>query len=590
MRLKSSVQVAFSHLHFAGYHDRPQQQTMADMVSDCLQDGGHALIQAPPGTGKSLAYLIPAILTGAPVIIATATKLLQDQLMDKDIPQAMAATHTVRVVCVKGQGNYLCKRRWQEAQPNLDVPQQRIVQRAMEQPQWDGDISNLPLLPGTRKHIRVDGQDCAWSKCPLYDSCHIKRLREQAEKAQIVVTNHALLCMKVVNNAEQVLPTIPNIIIDEGHHLEDQATSALAVSLASDDDLLRFVDRQHRPKLQQLLNRLWQQAFEALKGQTRIPVPPLPIMPIIDFLLQMPSHPKLQRTMQDLMTFVYESDTRVNYLQMQDSVMSLESIPVRVDKELAATLFTQRSIVITSATLAVGKSVSYLKGRLGLGTAKEAILPTVFDWQAQALLYVPASQLQPDHEGGEAYLQQLRRQMEDLVHAAQGGVFLLFTSRSTMQCMSQRLTLPGYTCLVQDGKLTRQEMITRFKAAQKGVLFGLKSFWEGVDIPGDALRLVVIDKLPFDPMGDPVHEARINDLKERGINAWDSYTLPRAIMALNQGVGRLLRDRHDRGVVAILDSRLRNKGYGPKILKALPDMPLTAELQDVIDQFAVTLV
>ena len=626
----------------AGYTERPAQITMALRVADALQSGEHLIVEAGTGTGKSLAYLLPIARSGKVALISTANKALQEQLFFKDIPFVQRHIRPFRAALVKGMGNYLCLDRLQEERDF-----QRLVnnvafarmERLLDEPDaWDGDLDILPdtLPPDIRGRVSADSDQCAWRACPFFADCYVRKMRERARDAQVIVVNHTLLLLDAAMDGF-LLPERDVVVIDEAHHLEEEATRAFTITVTPGrvQSLLaqRRVREHASSKALEEAVDADQRAWAALMRHLRLDVrgrqhlkEPLQeglrlASAIEDVGMSLVSnrpdnmddkeqmlYDKLVKRTRSLaldlrVAFsVNDPDMRVYYVELtgggsrgrgprREPMPSVSAAPLAVADLLREKLFDQISTVATSATLAIHDDFHFFRSRIGLDAAREVVLPLAFDYEANALLYVPRMQREPAFgDASGPYLDEIARHMYELVTASEGRAFLLFSSQRALtrvyDTLADQLEQEGFLPLVQGKSIGRTEMLRQFREQPAAVLFGLKSFWEGVDVPGDALSLVVIDKLPFDPPDDPVHEARISRMKESGENWFGDYVLPQAILRLKQGLGRLLRTYTDEGVMVILDKRLYTKSYGRMILASLPPARVTDRISDVRAFFA----
>ncbi|MBA3824739.1 MAG: ATP-dependent DNA helicase [Ktedonobacterales bacterium] len=619
-----------------GYEERLPQVQMAEAVAESLTNGQHALVEAQTGTGKSLAYLLPIVRSGKIALVATANKALQEQLFYKDIPFIQKYVQQFEAALIKGMSNYLCLKHLDEERPLQHYAQNPAfahVNDLLNEETFDGDLDMLPFaLPkDIRGRIAADGDDCAWRECGFYSDCYVRKMRERAQTAQIVVVNHTLLLLDILMEG-WLLPDRDAIVIDEAHHLEDEATRAFTATVTPRriETLLgqrRLREHCDPAQLEAAIAAnvfCWSRLEEVTRFGTRNRAPldgPLEeglrlASALEDVKRQLQSRKpevmdKGEETLYDklvtrtsnlvadirLVLGVKDPENRVYYVERvpsrrgREPSLSVSAAPLSVTEMLTEKLFDRISVVATSATLAIDGSFKYYRGRVGIGDAQELVLPPAFDYERNAVLYVPYMKHEPTFgkENGP-YHDELAREMGDLVRASHGRAFLLFTSMRTLREVWERLaedlTNEGYFLLSQDSELGRAELLRRFKTGERAVLFGLRSFWEGIDVQGEALSLVAIDKLPFDPPDDPVHEARVNRMKAAGQNWFGDYVLPQAILRLKQGVGRLLRTRTDRGVLAILDSRLLTKFYGKQVVHALPPAKRTTKIEQVRAFFA----
>ncbi len=626
------------------YEPRPGQLAMAEAVARTLAmpftDGpaNCLLAEAGTGTGKTLAYLVPAVLSGQKVVVSTATKTLQDQILDKEIP--FIRRHLLpglRAVCVKGRENYLCLHRWQQVtshpQPGLfDRPE--AIQRLRD---WvattaSGDRAELEWLADDAplwREVSATTAQCLGTACPDYSACFITRLRQQAAACRILVVNHHLffsdLALRRFGNAE-VLPRYESVIFDEAHHLEAIAGQYFGVSfsqyqlldLAADirkaaaaaehgtpeaDKAARGLEAQAKRLLALFPNRPGRHplapltselgtAWEAMLDETAL------FLERAAGLCQDRSRgnapwsvlaERCRSLAATLETFRPggESGNRVYWYERRQRSVHLAATPVEVAPELEEFYTWTRSVVLTSATLSVGGSFGYVSKRLGLpGSTETAVLDSPFDHRANALLYVPDDRF--PLPGSPSFVAACATRIGELLELSGGRALVLFTSISAMRRVHEHLatTLP-YPLLLQ-GEAPRHLLLERFRNDTRSVLLAVASFWEGIDVPGESLSCLIIDKLPFEVPSDPVLKARIARIEAEGGNPFLDLQVPRAILALRQGVGRLLRHRGDRGVIAILDRRLYTKGYSKRFRASLPDFPVCRELRPVADFFATT--
>lgn len=618
-----------------GYEERLPQIAMAEAVAAALTTGEHTLIEAATGTGKSLAYLLPIVRSGKYALVATANKALQEQLFYKDIPFISEYVQPVDAAMVKGMSNYLCLRHLDEEGAGLQFyaknpAYDRLLELANEE-DFDGDLDvvSFPLPNDLRGRVAADGDDCAWGACPFFHGCFVKKMRDKAQQARVIVINHTLLLLDVLMDG-WLLPERDVIIVDEAHHLEEEATRAFTItvnprqieSLLAQRRLREHCDSNKREAAIDASTLTWGRLADVahMGNRSRAPLAE-PLEEGLRLATAMAEvanslranrpetlekqeeqlYDKLSRRASTLaanlrLVFSVADQERVYYIEREMSrrrepMLSVSSTPLSVTDMLKEKLFDRVSVIATSATLAIDQSFAFYRKRVGVSDAKELVLPLAFDYQHNALLYVPRLKHEPVFgKDSTPYYTELADEMAALVRASRGRAFLLFTSQRTLQEVWTRLEEPlmneYFTLFQQGGSLGRSELLRRFRTADRAVLFGLRSFWEGVDVAGDALSLVAIDKLPFDPPDDPVHEARVARMKAAGENWFGDYVLPQAILRLKQGVGRLLRTREDRGVLAILDTRLLTKGYGKQVVFALPPARRTTRISEVQAFFA----
>jgi len=633
-----------------GYEERPAQIEMATVVARSLTQNVPAILEAGTGTGKSLAYLVPIVRSGKVAIISTANKALQEQLFYKDIPFVQQHIKPFDAALVKGVGNYLCLDRMESERNGMQYyAKNREFTRLVDitndpDAAFNGDFETLdfPLPADIRSKVCTDSDQCAWSKCTFFSDCYVRKMRAKADRAQVIVVNHTLLLLDAAMDG-YLLPERDIIILDEAHHLEEEATRSFTITISSNSVVTLLAQRMLKDhsqlSLQDNANRELMHAWERLqlvadpgyKGRANLQAPfeeglklSTAIADLADSLRKqrpknMPEKEEqlfdklLKRTQnlaQNIRTVfaVDQPDKFVYYVERVGAAgqrggpqLQVSAAPLDVTEWLKERLFDKCNVICTSATLATvgpnpvrpeekGPNFAYYRRRIGLHdneryTVLERILPLSFDYESNALLYLPRDVPAPIYgAGSDDYTKAIAREMYRLVKFSRGRAFLLFSSKRMLDqaydLMFPHLDYP----LLRQGDMSRIELTRRFREEQGAILFGLKSFWEGVDIAGEALSLVVIDKLPFDPPDDPVHEARVAQMKAAGENWFGIYVLPQAVLRLKQGLGRLLRSREDRGVMAILDSRLYSKGYGKLVLDALPPARRTASIKEV-DRF-----
>ena len=600
-------------------------------------------------THNSLAYLVPIVRSGKVAIISTANKALQEQLFYKDIPFVQQHIKHFDAALVKGIGNYVCIDRLESERTGLQFyAKNRDFMRLVDitndpDAKFNGDFETLDFqLPGDiRGKVCGDSDQFAWSKCNYFFDCYVRDMREKAARAQIIVVNHTLLLLDAAMDGF-LLPERDVIVLDEAHHLEEEATRSFTITISENSvitllaqkmlknhTLLSLQDEANKA-LMHTWNRLNLVADLGFKGRANLQSPVeegLKLATVITDLAdslrkQRPKdlpekegqlYDKLLKRTQNLaqnIRTVFSVDQPSKFVYYVERVASpgqrgfqlqVSAAPLDVTAWLKERLFDKCNVICTSATLATigpnpsrpedkDPNFSYFRRRTGLDSLErpeviERILPLAFDYESNALLYVPRDLPTPVYgAGSDDYTKAIAREMYRLVKLSQGRAFLLFSSRRMLdqayELMAPHLDYP----LLRQGDMPRIELTRQFREEKGAILFGLKSFWEGVDIVGEALSLVIIDKLPFDPPDDPVHEARVAQMKAAGENWFGIYVLPQAVLRLKQGLGRLLRTRDDRGVMAILDTRLYTKGYGKLVLEALPPARRTASIKDV-DRF-----
>ncbi|HLW01632.1 MAG TPA: ATP-dependent DNA helicase [Ktedonobacterales bacterium] len=628
------------------YEERAAQVEMAELVAQALENSNHAVIEASTGTGKSLAYLLPIVRSGKVAIISTANKNLQEQLFYKDIPFVQQHIQDFRAALIKGMGNYLCLDRFDKENSDL-LPFQRspafdrllrflqdtVTGGPGDDDSFNGDLDTAPFtLPGDiRARIAADSDQCAWSKCNWFGDCYVREMRQRAREAQIIVVNHTLLLLDAAMDG-WLLPERDVVVIDEAHHLEEEATRAFTVTVSPGRVQSLFQQRRLKEHVDPLLfqeagqhnvvawDRLATIADPGFKNRALLTQPFQEGLHLAESVDSLAEEMKYRRPdgMDDKEEQLYDklikrartlaSDlrvafavqdlkSRVYYVEREGGPrgqdkglrqLSVSAAPLSITELLQTQLFEKINTIATSATLAVGGDFGYFRRRVGvLNKVVERVLPPTFDYPNHALLYLPRGLPEPKFGAdNRVYIDALAREMAQLVRASRGRAFLLFSSHKAMMDVYEQLRdMVDFPTLLQ-GDFSRIELIKRFRSTPNAVLLGLKSFWEGVDIAGEALSLVVIDKLPFDPPDDPVHEARVKLMKEANEDWFNNYVLPQATLRLKQGLGRLIRTKEDRGVMAILDARLYTKYYGSRVVAALPPAKKTMKIEDVERFFA----
>ena len=626
------------------YEYREGQIKMAEAVAKALSDKRHLIVEAGTGTGKTLAYLIPAIAAAAEgkmrIVVSTGTKNLQEQLMQKDIPflqkilpKKFSASY------MKGRGNYACLYRVQKAemQPVLDNLDQ--IDHFREVSKWvhetatgdRGELVDLPENLSFWNRINARSDICIGQKCPDFNACFITRMRGNAEAAEIVVVNHHLFFADLNvrgNQFGKVIPDYGAVIFDEAHLIEDIASDYFGFQVSNfqidelvrDTDTLPISDAVATRDLTKLAARIiglaeqfWLR-FSQAKTEGRYPLLPDTFAhrtsegksrpsalgeayEALDTALRslesflggyLADNPEaeslLRRTRQaifDLDFIVHQAERNfVYWLERRGKGIFLRASPVDVSELLREKLFDKvGSCILTSATLASNGNFSFIRDRLGLDSAAAdgMIAPSSFDYEKQAVLYLPKAM--PDPRAPE-FTQLAAGEIVKILHATRGRAFVLCTSNISMKSLYEIVSSRvDYPCFVQ-GSMSKSGLMEKFRETPNAVLFATASFWQGVDVRGDQLSCVIIDKLPFAVPTDPIVAARTRFIDESGGNAFADYSVPLAVISLKQGIGRLIRSRGDRGIIAILDPRLRTKRYGRDFLESLPRMRITNDAEE----------
>lgn len=623
------------------YKERLAQIDLAKRLSRAIASGQSIVAEAPTGLGKSFGYGVPAVRSGLTVVISTSNKALQDQLFDKDLP-ILQHLEPFEMARLKGMENYLCldgmKRAGEEEQAGTDEDTQYNQVKAIiaYDSEFDGDFEkfDFPIAPTLKEKIKADRHQCAGKDCDFFKRCYYYQARNKAMNARILVVNHWMLLNNVLADGH-ILPKYDLAIVDEAHELENAATSVFTttVEYGSITSLLaRKLLKQHtsehtRQSVIDQADLVWQilrQRFSyGAEASPKISLNP----PIEEGLVLASSIKKLAsemlknkpldleepgrekenkmydgliertETLASDLHDVFSGDNKMQYvysLEKETSFRKKEKVsvsraPISIAPFLQG-LYKIAPVVCTSATLAT-PGFSYFLQQTGLPEDTLVCkMPPVFDYEHNALLYIPrdipAPYYTPDKKPAPAYLRAVGQRMLELVRISRGRAFLLFTSKRALEAVYDQIApaLSSHLLLKQGGDILNAKMIEHFKASPNAVLFGMKTFWEGVDIPGEALSLVVIDKLPFDSP-EPLNNAREKRVADQGRNKWRDYKIPRVILPLKQATGRLIRTDTDRGVMAILDSRLWSQDYGKQIRASLPNAVTTDDLHDIGDFF-----
>ncbi|MGH9349211.1 MAG: ATP-dependent DNA helicase [Vicinamibacterales bacterium] len=624
-----------------GYEAREGQRAMAAAVASVVESGGTLLVEAGTGTGKTLGYLIPAILSGRRVLVSTGTKNLQEQIFFKDLPSlARALDVPFTATLMKGRSNYLCLHRFEQyamsAAPDAFVLPMLQEWATQTETGDRAELSDLPEDLPIWKDVAADAETCLGADCPHAGDCFVTRMRQRAAESDVVIVNHHLLCADASVRKSafgEVIPSCPTLVVDEAHQLEDVATQyfGVAVSNYRVDELVhdgqtlagagRLGTGRRIDEIERDLERISGRARTFFAGLQMAPRKDdrarytaesigehvdegLALAAALDDLhatigrSSQPGRPGEQvetsedadalarraGEIRDNLRFLLRADDAdfVYYLELRGRGVFLRAAPIDVSRIIQDALFDRmRATVLTSATLAVDGSFAYIRGRLGVKQATELRVPSEFNFTKQAILYLPRRMPPPR---SARFAESAAREVLEILKRTEGRAFVLFTSYSVLRTVQQfvEMALP-YPVFVQ-GTLPRSALVEAFRRTPHAVLLATASFWQGVDVVGEALSCVIIDKLPFASPSEPVTAARIDAITARGGEAFAEYQVPLAILALQQGLGRLIRHRHDRGVLAVLDPRLRTMGYGRRFLNSLPPAPVTSDIRD-IEQF-----
>jgi ATP-dependent DNA helicase DinG len=642
------------------FEPRSGQVDMASAVARVFEKGGVLLAEAGTGTGKTLAYLVPAILSRERVLISTGTKNLQEQIFFKDIPalrEALGMPFTATYM--KGRANYLCLHKLDQlsegaggngpASHDVFLP----IIREWSSRTETGDRAELQDLPEDLafwNEVSATADTCLGTECQQYDACFVTRMRQRAAESDVVIVNHHLLCADAAvrqSNYGEVIPAFNRVVLDEAHQLEDIATQYFGFSvsnyrfeeLARDVERLTVADRKARDEIVKALEKLRNHArafFTELafahrgdgrvKNEERVratteslgrtfdsaalltgaldlveadlallkPVRLRPDTPYgdgadttaddEDVATDAATLARRAGQLRDELRFLLRAadNEYVYFVEFRGRGIFLRAAPIDVSTIVRERLLDRmQTTVLTSATLTVDGTFDYVRQRLGIGDADEIRLPSEFDFRNQAILYLP--QRMPDPRD-DNFAVAASREVIAILRRTQGRAFVLFTSYATMRAVQAMAEMALDYPILAQGTAPRSQLLNQFRETPHAVLFATSSFWQGVDVAGEALSCVIVDKLPFASPGDPIMSARIDAIRSRGGDPFGEYQVPLAILALQQGLGRLIRHRRDRGVLAVLDPRLRTKGYGRRFLASLPPAPVVHDL-DRIEEF-----
>ena len=645
------------------YEHRPGQIEMAAAVLRAFEQKRHLIVEAGTGTGKTLAYLVPAIAaacgSGARIVISTGTKNLQEQLMEKDIPFLQETLPAkFRAAVMKGRNNYACLHRIKRAEsmPVLEGLEQ--IDQFDEVFRWTtqtetgdrAELSNLPENLPFWRHIDARSDTCLGQKCPDYDPCFVTRMRQRAMDADIIVVNHHLFFADLAlrNGAYgAVLPDYAAVILDEAHQIEDVASEYFGVQVSNYqiDDLLydvgglRLEDREVERELTRISARVqryadafWVSFREGRGLEGRFALTPRDVAQVANLRSADPYEAEWQtneepqvnnlrhndafqaldnalyrlettlailkepppdaenilrrtRELRFSLSFLIKGDDQkfVYWLERRGRGVFLRASPIDVSGLLQDRLFEKvPTVILTSATLSSAGNFRFIRERLGLDEGEEMFADSIFDFENQAVLYLPPSMPDPrSPQWGRAAADEVIK----IVNATEGRAFVLSTSNAGMNELYDRVASQiDYPCFVQ-GSASKGSLLKKFRETPNAVLFATASFWQGVDVRGEQLSCVIIDKLPFAVPTDPVVAARQRHIEEMGGSSFYEYSVPQAIISLKQGLGRLIRSTSDRGVLAVLDPRLRTKMYGQQFLKSLPPCRVTSKIDELSQVF-----
>ncbi len=616
---------------------------MAAAVADTLHNGGVLLAEAGTGTGKTLAYLVPAILNRQRVLISTGTKNLQEQIYFKDIPALKTALGVpFTATYMKGRANYLCLHRLDQLRTHPAAPMDFISTvdewRRVTETGDRAELTGLEEDSSLWHDVSAIAETCLGQDCPQYRECYVTKMRQRAAESDLVIVNHHLLCADASvrqSTYGEVIPDCHYAVVDEAHQLEDVATQYFGIAISNwrVADLVRDCERalnlgmveDYDSELRHAVTRVddhsltffgaLQMARHARGGfEERLRIGPGWFGDVLDDGLGLiaalgglddamqkkagtneagaqPNEDaatlgRRAAELRDHLTFLLEaSDTSyVYFLETRNRGVFLRAAPIDVSKIIREMLFDRmKATIMTSATLTVEGSFDYVKGRLGVEDADSLRVASEFDFNEQAILYLPRQMPPPN---SPQYGDAVAREVRDLLLRSEGRAFVLFTSYAMMRSVKDRVADDVPYPIIVQGTAPRSALLAQFRSTPNAVLFATSSFWQGVDVVGEQLSCVIIDKLPFASPGDPITAARIEAINAEGGNAFQDYQVPLAILAMLQGLGRLIRHRSDRGVLAVLDPRLRTMGYGRRFLDSFPPAPVTQNPEAISKFFA----
>ncbi|MBX2882091.1 MAG: ATP-dependent DNA helicase [Granulosicoccus sp.] len=607
---------------------RVEQQHLAEAIFSSLENHSVLVGEAGTGTGKTFAYLVPALFSGQRIIISTGTRHLQDQLFHTDLPLVKQALNSgATVSLLKGRANYLCKHRLARAlrHPALNNTENAAHLRLVND--WartteTGDIAEVLHVPEDSmvwSFITSNDDFCSEHEFEDLDDCFIHRARKKAQESDIVVVNHHLFCADLALKEEgfgELLPSANGFVIDEAHQLPDIAAQFFGRKLSSRQllDLSRDTVGEQLHEAPDMVE-LRDMASQLETGVRHFRLA-FDIEPTRDAWITIASRPAIDRELEritlllgslrdalesvasrgkglescyrravqhaaSLARFTANEPNKeyIHWFETYRSGFSLNMTPMTVAQPFQRAMEAMpASWIFTSATLAVGGDFSHFKTNLGIEAADELLVDSPFDYRQNAMLYLPEGLPEPQHSG---YTNSAMQAVLPIIEASHGRTFLLFTSYRALHEAGRFLEGKFDFPILMQGQMPKRELLEAFQSAGNAVLLGTSSFWEGVDVRGDALSVVVIDKLPFGSPGDPVMAARIDHMKQAGGNPFFEYQLPQAAITLKQGVGRLIRDVTDRGVLVLCDPRIRTKHYGEVFINSLPPMPISRDLPEI---------
>jgi len=611
-----------------GFEARPGQVQMAQSIERGILEGMHTIVEAGTGVGKSLAYLVPAVRSGKKIVLSTGTIALQEQLVRKDLPLVERALDIpLRVTLLKGRGHYLCKQKYERMRAERLIASSRTMEEtwAWAARTQTGDRAELPFLPPSDEweSLDADADDCTGEFCEHFRDCWFFKKRDEAKYADIVVVNHALFFLDLAVGGG-LLPPYDVAILDEAHQCERWATDALTATI-SRGTLGRMMRKLHRNyTLPASFDGEFDEGMRALESAlARVPGDRYPLganeeaWPALEGVrgtlfklenwLYANWHSALKKRVENdaeaerrrdlAMRAILAHQGAIDRAQLptdeaiawvergeRDGRYEVNSAPFDIAEFLRAALFARTaSVVLTSATISIDGSFEFLKSALGVDDAQEVIAPSPFDYERQARLYIAPAEVNPK---AIDFARRAAPIVEECLDRCRGRAFVLFTSyarlREVYGLLRERLPFPTKL----QGEMPRAHLLQWFRTTPNAVLFATATFWEGIDVVGEALSCVIIDRLPFPSPSDPLVAAKVRALEARGLDGFERYMIPAAIVRLRQGFGRLIRSSSDTGVVALLDGRAASTRYGETILRALPPARRITHLDELTEFFA----
>ncbi len=610
------------------YEYREGQEVMAEAVLQTLGNGEILLVEAGTGTGKTLAYLIPAVESGLKVVVSTGTLNLQEQIIKKDIPILQKLLGDgFKTACMKGRGNYLCKRRFKNfsQQPLFKDSGEGRFFTAIQK--WadstkSGDRADMENMPDDYiawSEINSKSELCLGQACPTFDSCFITKMREDAAVADIVVVNHHLFFadLNIRDSVYgEVIPRYDAVIFDEAHNVEETATNyfghnvsnyrideavrdttrELASAKTADKDVTVTLSNLSRRSHaffdsirggQEGKRRLRKHDVERTKEQAEELLNTIRL--VGDFISSMKKAPDNIKALSgrfmdiaDMMEGILslDDDSYVYCVETRGRGVFLQSFPIDVSGHLQEKLYPiAHACVFTSATLSTDNNFKFIKSRLGLTEVEEHIIESPFDYKRQTVFYIAADLPEPN---SDKFAPKAAERIKALLKETKGRAFVLFTSYRNLEMVWDLIDGKTPFTMLKQGDSPRSVILEKFRKDTHSVLFATTSFWQGVDVPGETLSAVIIDKLPFATPSDPQVAARIEAIEKRGSSAFREYQLPSAALMLKQGLGRLIRSKEDKGLLAVLDKRMATKSYGKTFLRSLPEFNVHRELDDLV--------